>query len=226
MVVRAFLFDAYGTLFDVDSAIARLANRFASPAIASAVSLQWRQRQLEYSWMRTIMGEHVGFDQVTADALDHALAVHHIADPALRADLLAAYDRLDAYPEVASVLARLQAAGYATGVLSNGTKAMLETVVASAGLPQPLHLISVEEVGRFKTASEVYDLGVVRMSAVVGAALTPHEIAFQSSNAWDAAAAARLGFRVHWINRAGAPREYGWAGHVTELRDLGPLASG
>lgn len=216
--VRACLFDAYGTLFDVHSAVASLTARVGPKA--AEVSALWRQRQIEYSWFRTMIGRHADFAVVTADALDYALAVHGIADPALRADLLAAYRRLSAYPEVPAMLDQLRAAGLKTGVLSNGAPEMLGAAITAAGLEQRFDaVISVESVGAFKVDRRVYQY------AVEAIGIPAQEIAFQSSNAWDAAAAAEFGFVVHWINRAGLPREYEWAGPVTALKDLSALPS-
>lgn len=214
--VRACLFDAYGTLFDVHSAVASLASRVGPKS--SEVSALWRQRQIEYSWFRTMLGRHADFASVTADALDYALAVHGVVDPTLREDLLSAYRRLSAYPEVPSMLDQLRAAGLRTGVLSNGAPEMLGAAIAAAGLDQRFDaVLSVESVGAFKIDRRVYQYAVDAMG------LPAREIAFQSSNAWDAAAAAEFGFVVHWINRAGLPREYEWAGPVTELKDLSAL---
>jgi 2-haloacid dehalogenase len=216
--VRACLFDAYGTLFDVHSAVASLAPRVGLKS--AEVSALWRQRQIEYSWFRTMVGRHADFATVTAEALDYALAVHGIVDNLLRADLLAAYRCLSAYPEVPSMLDQLRAAGLKTGVLSNGAPEMLSAAIAAAGLDRRFDaVISVESIGAFKVDRRVYQ------HAVEAIGLPAQEIAFQSSNAWDAAAAADFGFVVHWINRAGLPREYEWAGPATELKDLSALPS-
>ena len=214
--IRACMFDAYGTLFDVHSAVASLSARVGPKA--AEVSALWRQRQIEYSWFRTMIGRHADFAAVTAEALDHAMAAHGLSDQDLRADLLAAYRRLSAYPEVPAMLDALRAAGLRTAILSNGAPEMLNAAVAAAGLDNRFDaVLSVESVGAFKVDRRVYQYAVEAMG------LRPQEIAFQSSNPWDAAAAAEFGFAVHWINRAGAPREYAWAGPVIELRDLSAL---
>ncbi len=216
MRIRACMFDAYGTLFDVHSAVASLAGRVGPQA--AAVSALWRQRQIEYSWFRTMIGRHADFATVTADGLDYALAAHGLSDPALRDDLLAAYRRLSAYPEVAAMLNRLRDGGLKTAILSNGSPEMLDAAVSAAGLGKAFDaVISVESVGAFKVDRRVYQFAVDAMGMAAA------EIAFQSSNAWDAAAAAEFGFQVHWINRGGLPREYAWAGPVTELADLAAL---
>jgi 2-haloacid dehalogenase len=213
--VAACVFDAYGTLFDVHSAVARLGARVGPQA--EALSQLWRSKQLEYTWLRALMGRHADFWQVTGDALDYALARTGV-DPAVRAPLLQAYLALDAYPEVPEVLHRLRAGGLKTAILSNGEPRMLEAGARSAGIAGLLDaILSVEEVGIFKPHPEVYQLAVDRLGVAAGS------IAFQSSNAWDVHGAAAFGLRAVWINRQGAPAEHlpGAAEH--ELRDLSGL---
>jgi 2-haloacid dehalogenase len=213
--VRACVFDAYGTLFDVHSAVARLRPRLG--AEADPLSQLWRTKQLEYTWLRALMGCHADFWQVTGDALDYALE-RSAADPALRAPLMQAYLALDAYPEVPEVLRRLRAGGLKTAILSNGAPAMLQAGAASAGLAGLLDAsLSVEEVGVFKPDPRVYRLAVERLGVAPGA------IAFQSSNAWDIHGAACCGLRPVWINRQGAPRERLPGGPEHELGDLAGL---
>lgn len=192
--IGACVFDAYGTLFDVHSAVGKGGSALGDKA--AAVSDLWRQKQLEYTWLRSLMRVHVDFRQVTADGLDYALASHGVDDPALRDRLLALYDDLDAYPEVPATLARLKEAGLKTAILSNGAPAMLTAAVASAGLGAQLDaLLSVEEVGIFKPDPRVYQLAVDRLKVAAP------QICFLSSNAWDANGAAHFGFTVAWINR-------------------------
>jgi 2-haloacid dehalogenase len=213
--IRACVFDAYGTLFDVHSAVARL--RAPVGAQADALSQLWRAKQLEYTWLRALMGRHVDFWQVTGDALDYALARAGV-DPAVRAPLMQAYLALDAYPEVPDVLRRLRAGGRTTAILSNGEPRMLAAAAGSAGIDGLLDaILSVEDVGIFKPHPRVYQLAVDRL------ALPPDQIAFQSSNAWDVSGAATFGLRAVWVNRLGAPAERlpGAAEH--ELRDLAGL---
>lgn len=205
--IRACVFDAYGTLFDVHSAVARCRDRFGlAEAPARTMSETWRTRQLQYSWLRSLMGRHADFWQVTGEALDFALdtAFGPGAAPAgLRAALMDSYLSLDAYPEVRGVLERLKAGGMRTAVLSNGSPAMLESVCAGSGLAPLLDaVLSVEEVGVFKPHPSVYRLAVDRLGLA-----GPAAVCFQSSNAWDAAAAADFGFRVVWCNRFGQARE-------------------
>lgn len=192
--VQAVLFDAYGTLFDVHAPMRHLARRIGEGA--EALSALWRRKQLEYTWLRSLMGVHADFSQVTAEALDHAMTVTGLADAGLRGELLDLYAALDAYPDARRVLAALKAAGKTTGILSNGSPAMLAGAVASAGLEAVLdRVVSVEEVGVYKPDPKVYALGAAR----VGAA--PGEICFVSANAWDVAGAAHCGLAVVWLNR-------------------------
>jgi 2-haloacid dehalogenase len=192
------VFDAYGTLFDVAGA-ARMA-AVEAPALAAVwpkLAADWRAKQLEYTWLRAIMGDHRDFAGVTADALDWAMAAHRV-DPALRARLLALYDDLPAYPEVPTALAALATARKA--ILSNGTPAMLARACGSAGIAQAFEaLISVEDAGVYKPATAVYDLVGARMG------VAPDRVMFISSNGWDVAGAARYGFSTVWVNRAGLP---------------------
>lgn len=198
---RACVFDAYGTLFDVHSAVRRHAGAVGGEA--HAVSALWRQKQLEYTWLRTLMGAHADFWTLTADALDVALARHGLGeDGALRARLLAAYRELAAYPEVPATLRALRAHARRTAVLSNGAPGMLADAVAGAGIGDLLDaVLSVEEVGLFKPRPEVYALACARLD------LSPSEICFLSSNGWDAHGAAHYGFGVVWINRFDQPTE-------------------
>jgi 2-haloacid dehalogenase len=213
--IRACVFDAYGTLFDVHSAVARLRERVGEQA--DRLSQLWRAKQLEYSWLRALMGRHADFWQVTGDALDDALARTGV-DRAVREPLMQAYLALDAYPEVPDVLRRLRAGGLETAILSNGEPRMLEAAARSAKIDGLLDaVLSVEEVGIFKPHPKVYQLAVDRLE------MRPDQIAFQSSNAWDVHGAATFGLRAVWINRLGMPPERlpGAAEH--ELRDLSAL---
>lgn len=213
---KACVFDAYGTLFDVHSAVARYAGSIGSAA--DAMSRTWRLKQLEYSWTRSLMGRHADFWTVTADALDYAMRSARIEDRNLRDQLMQAYLGLDPYPEVPDVLRRLKSAGIRTAILSNGSPEMLEPAVRSAQLEHLVDaVLSIEEVGVYKPDPRVYQLAVDKLGA------SPAEISFQSSNAWDAAGAAAFGFRVVWINRAGQPAEYGWVLQAREIATLEPL---
>ncbi|MGB5066173.1 MAG: haloacid dehalogenase type II [Albidovulum sp.] len=203
MTITTCVFDAYGTLFDV-AAAARVAaaepeqERLA--AIWPKLAEDWRRKQLEYTWLRAIMRQHCDFWQVTQDGLDWAMEALGVADPDLRERLLTLYWELDAYLEVPAMLAALKDRGLATAILSNGTPDMLAAAVRSAGIGGLLDdTLSVESVGIFKPDARVYRVVTERFSC------TPSQVLFVSSNGWDAAAAAGFGFRVAWVNRAGAP---------------------
>ncbi len=214
--IRACVFDAYGTLFDVHSAVDRHANRIGERA--KAVSELWRMKQLQYTWLRSLMGKHAPFWQLTGDALDFALEAHRIFDPSLRDDLMSAYMALTAYPEVKQTLSKLKNAGMRLAILSNGTPHMLESGAESSGIADLLDAnLSVEEVGIYKPDPRVYQLAVDRLG------VTKDQISFQSSNAWDAVGAATFGFRVAWINRFGQGRERLTAEPDVELRTLDEL---
>ncbi|MEX0760403.1 MAG: haloacid dehalogenase type II [Tistlia sp.] len=198
--IGACVCDAYGTLFDVHSAAGREAAALGDKA--KALSASWRQKQLEYTWLRSLMGRHADFWQVTGEALDYAMALHGIADPALRERLLQLYRSLEAYPDVRPALERLRAGGIRTAILSNGEPSMLSDAVAHAGIADLLDDVqSVESVGIFKPDPRVYRLSVERLGVPAA------RIAFVSTNAWDAAGAGYFGFRVAWMNRFGLPDE-------------------
>jgi 2-haloacid dehalogenase len=203
MPVATVIFDAYGTLFDVAGAARRAA---AEPggerlgAIWPKLAEDWRRKQLEYTWLRAIMGQHADFAQVTADGLDWALDASGIDDAALRARLLALYDELPAYPEVPAMLDALKAMGLPRAILSNGTPAMLAAATRSAGIETLLDAcLSVESVGIFKPDPRVYALVTAHFDCPAG------EVLFVSSNGWDVAGASAFGFRTLWVNRAGLP---------------------
>jgi 2-haloacid dehalogenase len=194
--IAACVFDAYGTLFDVHAPVARVAARIGGEA--DALSRLWRQKQLEYTWLRSLMRAHADFWQVTGEALDYALAAHAIDDPTLRTELMDLYLRLDAYPDALDTLQRLKARGLVTAILSNGSPAMLDAAVASACLGSHLdHVISIEQVGIFKPDPSVYGLAV-RYTKVAA-----DSICFVSANTWDAQAAAHFGFQVARVDRFG-----------------------
>jgi 2-haloacid dehalogenase len=198
--IECCVFDAYGTLFDVHSAVGKHRKRLGDKA--DAVSATWRTKQLEYTWLRSLMDRYVDFWRVTGDGLDFALEAHGMQDAALREDLMNAYLGLECYPEVPEVLEALKDAGMGTAVLSNGSPRMLAAAVESSGLEDLLDaVISVDELGIYKPAPEVYQQVLDRLD--VGRA----QVSFQSSNAWDAAAAATFGFRVAWCNRFGQAKE-------------------
>ncbi|MEE8351448.1 MAG: haloacid dehalogenase type II [Rhodospirillales bacterium] len=198
--IGACVFDAYGTLFDVAAAANRCRDALGDKA--DELSAVWRVRQLEYTWLRSLMKEYVEFWQVTGDGLDYAMATLGIEDDALRERLMDIYMVLDAYPEVKDVLTSIKASGIKTAILSNGTPKMLSAAVGNAGIEDVLDdTFSVESVGIYKPDPSVYQMAVDGLGVEAG------RICFMSSNAWDAAAAANFGFRVVWVNRFGQPQE-------------------
>ena len=199
----AFVFDAYGTLFDVHS-VAALAERLA-PGNGAALSRIWRAKQLEYSWLQSLMisasFQREDFAVVTAHALDYAIAALVLSlAPSERQQLLDAYRDLAAFPDAREVLAAL--APNPRWILSNGTHAMLEPLVRSTGLDGVLDgVMTVDDAGIYKPSPRVYQLAVDRLG------VPPAQIAFVSSNGWDAAGAKAFGFTTFWINRDGVPTE-------------------
>ena len=194
LTVRACVFDAYGTIFDFASAASACKDVLGDKA--SVLTTLWRDKQLQYTWLRSLQGEHADFWQVTGDALDFSLDTLGIANPALRERLMGLYRTLKCFPEVPDVLRQLKAAGFVTAILSNGSPSMLADAVAGAGIGSLLdHVLSIEEVGIFKTSPRTYQLTLDRLG------LPAKAITFQSSNAWDAHAASAFGMRVVWCNR-------------------------
>ncbi len=196
--IGACVFDAYGTLFDVSSAAAACKDDLGEDW--TALSNVWRDKQLQYTWLRSLMGDYVPFWQITQDALDFAMGVIGRDDAALRQRLLDVYFELHAYPEVPGVLDALKAAGIRTATLSNGSPDMLDAAVSSAGLALDA-VISVDSLKIFKPDFRVYQLGVDTLD------VAKERICFMSSNAWDAWGAANFGFQVVWVNRFGQPPE-------------------
>lgn len=219
MTITTCVFDAYGTLFDVGAAARHAASEPGREAFAAdwpRIAEHWRLKQLQYSWLRAVMGTHTDFWQVTQDGLDWALeASGHGEDAELRERLLQLYWELEAYPEVPKMLAALKARGLNTAILSNGSPEMLTGAVQSAGIGDVLDdVLSVESVGIFKPATPVYDLVGARFGCAAP------EVLFVSSNGWDAAAAAGYGFATAWVNRAGDPVDRLPARPDTILSDL------
>lgn len=217
--VAALVFDAYGTLFDVHSVSRRAESLF--PGRGAALSAAWRTKQLEYSWLRTLMGRYEDFDRVTRAALEWALDSLGIeADEAAQRAMIEEYRKLATFPEVPAALESL-ARSRALAILSNGHPGMLEAVVDHNGLRERFRggILSVHSARRFKPDPAVYRiaeeaLGVPR--ALVG---------FVSSNGWDAAGAKSFGFRAYWVNRGGAPVERLGVRPDAILKDLGALES-
>ncbi len=191
---KACVFDAYGTLFDVHAPASALAAELGENG--PAISAQWRTKQLEYTWLRSLMGRYVDFSEVTADALDYALQANGLSGSPVRNKLLTLYASLAAYPDAMSCLAALKNAGARTGILSNGSPAMLAAAVTSANLGASLdRILSVDAARIYKPSPEAYRLACAAFGA------NPDEIAFVSANGWDCAGAAAFGFRVIHVNR-------------------------
>jgi 2-haloacid dehalogenase len=198
---KAVIFDAYGTLFDVHSAVSRHMAQVGPDA--ARFSEVWRTKQLEYSWVRSLTSKYELFWTLTEQALDYAFARFPDVDRSLRPLLLDAYRTLDAYPEVRRTLQALQSRGLRTGILSNGDPGMLDAAVNSANLAGDLDVVlSVDTVRIFKTNPQTYDLVLQALS------VTASEVVFVSSNRWDIAGAAAFGFTPIWVNRLGLPDEY------------------
>ncbi|MBT8425656.1 MAG: haloacid dehalogenase type II [Silicimonas sp.] len=203
MPVTTCVFDAYGTLFDVAAAARVAADQPGQQKLAEVwpkLAADWRLKQLQYTWLRAVTGDHKSFWDVTEDGLDWAMEASGLDDPVLRETLLALYWELPAYKEVPKMLATLKATGFQTAILSNGSPDMLDGAVDFAGVRDWLDaVLSVEDVGIFKPARVVYDMVGTRFGT------TPEQVLFVSSNGWDAAAAAGYGFTTVWVNRAGDP---------------------
>lgn len=214
--VDIVVFDAYGTVFDVHSAVMR-AGQGLGPR-AQALSDLWRQKQLEYTWVRTLMGRYDSFWALTEQSLDYALATLAPDHTALRTALLEAYRHLDAYADARPALERLRQNNIKTAILSNGDGTMLEDAVKAAGLDKLFDgLISIEEIGIYKTAPEAYQL-------VKGAfGIDANRTLFISSNRWDVAGARLAGFHPLWINRTGRADEYRDCPPDAVLKSLGEI---
>jgi 2-haloacid dehalogenase len=214
--IQACVFDAYGTLFDIHSPTARVADRLGDKA--QAISDLWRAKQLQYSLLRSLMHVHADFWQVTGDALDYALAVFEVPDPDLRERLMELYLSLDAYRDAVPALEQLAGDDRRCAILSNGAPAMLQASVENAGLAQLLEaVISVEDAGIYKPAPQVYQLAIDRMG------VAKENICFVSSNAWDVAGAAQFGLQVAHLNRFGQPIENIPGKPKAVITDLGQL---
>lgn len=201
MTYSVYAFDAYGTLFDVHSAVSK--HRDAIGENAARLSEIWRNKQLEYTWVRTLMDAYESFEVLTEQALDFAATQCGGLDPSVRQKLLDAYQTLDAYEDVAPTLQTLRGNGAKTAILSNGTEKMIDNAVSAAGIGELIDTrLSVDPLGKFKTVAEVYSL------ATEAFGVEPGEVSFQSSNRWDIAGARKFGFRPVWVNRTGQADEY------------------
>jgi len=215
-MTKAYVFDAYGTLFDVHAAVRKHAKSVGPDA--DLVSEIWRQKQLEYTWTRTLMGRYEDFWLLTEQALDYALAKVPSANNATKQDLMDAYWKLDCFSEVPDVLSKLKAAGAKVAILSNGSSGMLEAAVSSANLSSLIDdCVSVDRIGRFKAVPEVYQMILDDYQIEANA------VSFQSSNRWDIAGANAFGFNTVWCNRGGQPDEYADLPPGRVLSDLNGL---
>ena len=211
------VFDAYGTLYDFNSAVAR--HKAAIGPAADALSEMWRSKQIQYTWLRNSMREYAPFWNVTAEALDHCLATHGISDLKLRSALLDSYLRLDPYPEVPAMIADLTNRGMRMAILSNGNPEMLNPMVESSRLHGAFEaVLSVDEVKVFKPDALVYALVEARCG------VSADKVCFLSSNCWDAHGAAHFGFRTIWVNRAGMADDNLPGATIGQLRDLSQLS--
>jgi 2-haloacid dehalogenase len=214
--IRACVFDAYGTLFDFASAAAGCRDSLGDNA--ERLTVLWRDKQLQYAWLRSLQGRHADFWQVTGEALDFALETLGLHAPGLRDRLMSLYLTLAAFPEVPDMLRRLKTAGLITAILSNGSPAMLKAAIGNAGIGELLDaVLSVEEVRIYKPHPTVYQLAVDRFGVAAGAIL------FLSSNGWDAYAASAFGMRAVWCNRYGQRRENLPGQPEREIRTLAEL---
>jgi 2-haloacid dehalogenase len=214
--IELCVFDAYGTLFDFNSAVAR--HRAVIGPKANALAEMWRNKQIQYTWLRNGMNAYAPFWQVTGEALDHCFRALAIGDRSIREKLMGAYLALDPFPEVPAMLERLGHAGLRAAILSNGNPDMLDPMVRASGLAERFEaVISVDAARVFKVDRRAYELVEARCG------VTPDKVCFLSSNCWDAHGAAHFGFRTVWINRAGAPDDNLPGSTVAQLKDLAGL---
>jgi 2-haloacid dehalogenase len=216
--VKACVFDAYGTLFDVHGPLRKLEPEIGPKA--EDISKLWRAKQLEYTWLRSLMGVHADFWHVTADALDYALEAYDIDDAGLKDELMALYLKLEPYPEVKEALQAVKGRSQRTAILSNGSPSMLDAAVRSAGLEKLLDMVlSVEDVGIYKPSRRVYRLAMQKLQLHEAPA-----ICFVSANPWDAQAAAQFGFQVVRVDRFGLKDDRIPGKPAALIKDLSALA--
>ena len=190
--IKAIIFDAYGTLFDVNSAAEKCKDKIGSKW--ESFSNYWRTTQLEYTWLRSIMKRHKDFWEITEDSLDKSMKVFNI-NPNMKSELLDLYKILSPYPEVKETLQLLKEKNYKLSILSNGTPSLLNELVSSNNLKVFDDIFSVEEVGIFKPHSKVYDIPVKKYK------IEKREVAFLSANTWDVSGGGNYGFNAIWVNR-------------------------
>ena len=190
--IKAIIFDAYGTLFDVNSAAEKCKDKIGSKW--ESFSNYWRTTQLEYTWLRSLMKRHKDFWEITEDSLDKSMKVFNI-NPNMKSELLDLYKILSPYPEVKETLQLLKEKNYKLSILSNGTPSLLNELVSSNNLRVFDDIFSVEEVGIFKPDSKVYDIPVKKYK------IEKSEVAFLSANTWDVSGGGNYGFNAIWVNR-------------------------
>ncbi len=190
--IKAIIFDAYGTLFDVNSAAEKCKDKIGSKW--ESFSNYWRTTQLEYTWLRSLMKRHKDFWKITEDSLDKSMKVFNI-NPNMKSELLDLYKILSPYPEVKETLQLLKEKNYILSILSNGTPSILNELVSSNNLKVFDDIFSVEEVGIFKPDSKVYDIPVKKYK------IEKREVAFLSANTWDVSGGGNYGFNAIWVNR-------------------------
>ena len=190
--IKAIIFDAYGTLFDVNSAAEKCKDKIGSKW--ESFSNYWRTTQLEYTWLRSLMKRHKDFWKITEDSLDKSMKVFNI-NPNMKNELLDLYKILSPYPEVKETLQLLKEKNYKLSILSNGTPSLLNDLVSSNNLKVFDDIFSVEEVGIFKPDSKVYDIPVKKYK------IKKREVAFLSANTWDVSGGGNYGFNAIWVNR-------------------------
>lgn len=214
--IELCVFDAYGTLYDFNSAVAR--HRPAVGPGADALTEMWRSKQIQYTWLRNSMGAYAKFWQVTGEALDHCLVAQDIAAADVRDKLMTAYLALDPFAEVPATLERLKQAGKRLAILSNGNPEMLDPMVRASGLSDKFEaVLSVDAAQVFKPDPRVYRLVEARLG------VRPDKVCFLSSNCWDAHGAAHFGFRTVWLNRADAPDDCLPGKTNAQIKDLSQL---
>ena len=212
--IKAIIFDAYGTLFDVNSAAEKCKDKIGSKW--ESFSNYWRTTQLEYTWLRSLMKRHKDFWKITEDSLDKSMKVFNI-NPNMKSQLLDLYKILSPYPEVKETLQLLKEKNYKLSILSNGTPSLLNELVSSNNLKVFDDIFSVEEVGIFKPDSKVYDIPVKKYK------IEKREVAFLSANTWDVSGGGNYGFNAIWVNRNNIifdNLDYSPENQINNLKDL------
>ena len=193
MKTKAVVFDAYGTLFDVNSAVEKCKEKIG--AKWESFSNFWRTTQLEYTWLRSLMDRHKDFWQITEDSLDKSIKVFNI-DPSMRNELLNLYKILSPYKEVPETLKTLKEKKFKLAILSNGTPSLLDELVKSNNLDNLFDdIFSIEQVGVYKPSSRVYDMPIKKYN------INKSEVAFLSANTWDVSGGGNYGYQSIWVNR-------------------------